>query len=131
MYIYIYIYIYIHIHITLSYPRTYYVKTNTHAELKDCYLYFVFYTVQKMRFSIKDFSSKCDQIRSFQTDLLIFTEEILHEKLHFLCFSRIFSWLLQSKEETLTKSSQLCKSFNKSAPILTNWPLQNTVFTFY
>ena len=39
------------------------------------------FTVQKMKFSIKDFFSKCDQIRR----KLIFTEEILDEKLHFLC----------------------------------------------
>ena len=32
-------------------------------------------------FSIKDFFSKCDQIRS---GLVTFTEEILSEKLHFL-----------------------------------------------
>ena len=35
-----------------------------------------------MRFSIKDFLSKCDQIRS---DLVTFTEEILNGKLYFLC----------------------------------------------
>ena len=35
------------------------------------------FTAQKMKFSIKDFFSKCDQI--------IFTEEILNQKLHFLC----------------------------------------------
>ena len=34
---------------------------------------------QKMKFSIKDFFSKCDQ------DLVTFTEEILNGKLHFLC----------------------------------------------
>ena len=34
-------------------------------------------TAQKMKFSIKYFFSKCDQIRS--------TEEILNGKLHFLC----------------------------------------------
>ena len=33
-------------------------------------------TAQKMNFSIRDFFSKCDQIR---------TEEILSGKLHFLC----------------------------------------------
>ena len=44
-------------------------------------------TAQKMKFSIKDFFSKCDQIRSFleTAHLVIFTEEILNEKLHFLC----------------------------------------------
>ena len=34
-----------------------------------------------MKFSINDFFSKCDQIRSF---LATFTEEILNRKLHFL-----------------------------------------------
>ena len=35
-----------------------------------------------MKFSIKDFFSKCDQIR---TDLQYFTEEIINEKPQFLC----------------------------------------------
>ena len=34
---------------------------------------------KKMKFSIKDFFSKCDQI----SDLVTFTEEILNGKLHF------------------------------------------------
>ena len=38
---------------------------------------FVFCTAQKMKFSIMDFFSKCNQIRPF-------TEEILNGKLHFL-----------------------------------------------
>ena len=37
-----------------------------------------------MKFSIKDFSSKCAQIRK-TADLVTFTEEILNGKLHFLC----------------------------------------------
>ena len=37
-----------------------------------------------MKFSIKDFFSKCDQIRG-KLDLVTFTEEILNGKLHFLC----------------------------------------------
>ena len=36
----------------------------------------------KMKFSIKAFSSKCDQIRRKE---VTFTEEILNGKLHFLC----------------------------------------------
>ena len=36
-------------------------------------------------FSIKDFFSKCDQIRRKTTNLVTFTEEILDGKLHFLC----------------------------------------------
>ena len=41
----------------------------------------------KMKFSIKDFFSRWDQIRSFlqfSADLVTFTEEILDGKLHFL-----------------------------------------------
>ena len=37
---------------------------------------------RKMKFSIKNFFSKCDQICSFQ-QLVTFTEEILNGKLHF------------------------------------------------
>ena len=40
------------------------------------------FTAQKMKFSIKDFFSKCDL---FPADLVTFTEEILNEKLRFLC----------------------------------------------
>ena len=42
------------------------------------------HTAQKMKFSVKDFFSKCDQIR-IPEDLVTFTEEILNEKFHFLC----------------------------------------------
>ena len=40
-------------------------------------------TAQKLKFFIKDFFSKCDQIRS-TADLVTLTEEILNEKNHFL-----------------------------------------------
>ena len=46
-------------------------------------LYQQTYTAQKMKFPIKDFFSKCDQIRQ-STDLVTFTEEIFYGKLHFL-----------------------------------------------
>ena len=43
-------------------------------------------TTQNTKFSIKDFFSKCYEIRSFRSaDFLTFTEEILNGKLHFLC----------------------------------------------
>ena len=42
-------------------------------------------TAQKMKFFIKDFFSKCDQIRrKLDADLVTFTEEILNGKPHFL-----------------------------------------------
>ena len=37
-----------------------------------------------MKFSIKNFFSKCDQIK-FPADLVTFTKDVLDEKLHFLC----------------------------------------------
>ena len=40
------------------------------------------FTAQKMKFSIKDFFSKCDQIQ-FPADLVTFVEKILNGKLHF------------------------------------------------
>ena len=47
---------------------------------------------KKMKFSIKDFFSKCDPF--FFSDFVTFTEEILNGKLHFLCivitFTKIF-----------------------------------------
>ena len=50
-----------------------------------------------MKFSINDFSCKCDQIRSFQkfpADLVTFTREILNGELYFLCIDKYFatSW---------------------------------------
>ena len=48
------------------------------------------FTAQKIKFSIKGFFSKCDQIRR---KLVTFTEEIFNGKLHFLCSDckKIFS----------------------------------------
>ena len=47
------------------------------------------HTAQKMKFFIKDFFSKCDQIRrpnpQFPADLVTFTEQTLNGKLHLLC----------------------------------------------
>ena len=56
------------------------------------------YTAQKMKFAIKDFFSKCDQIRS-----------ILNGKLHFFCsdtflFQEAREYLLLSNELTFTHS---------------------------
>ena len=42
-------------------------------------------TAQKMKFPIKNFFSKCDQIRRRSADLVTFTEEILNGRLHSLC----------------------------------------------
>ena len=42
----------------------------------------IFNTAQKLKFSIKDFFSKCENTQ-FPLDLVTFTEEILNGKLHF------------------------------------------------
>ena len=53
-----------------------------------------------MKFSIKDFYSKCDQIRSFTADLVTFTEEILNDthmeelELYWKKVVEIQGWLL-------------------------------------
>ena len=51
-----------------------------------------------MKFSIKDFSDKCNQIFKNTADLVIFTWEMLNGKFHFLC-SEITSelWVICSK----------------------------------
>ena len=68
-------------------------------------------TAQKVKFSIKNFFSKCDQIRR-KLDLVTLTEEILNRKLHFLCSGRselpLFQLLFQ---EGLVTKSLLGKNF--------------------
>ena len=56
-------------------------------------------TAQKMKLSIMNFFNECDQIRS-PVDLVTFAEEILNEKLHFLCsvWVRIFCEIMYHKD---------------------------------
>ena len=49
---------------------------------------------QKMKFSSKDFLSKCDQIRSFLWWTNTFTDEILTAKFHFLLSDFFFAFLI-------------------------------------
>ena len=46
------------------------------------------HTAQQMKFSIKDFFSKCDHNPQETADLVTFTEEIVNGKLHFFCSSK-------------------------------------------
>ena len=50
-------------------------------------------TTEKMKFSIKDFSSKCYNPQH-TADLVAFTGEILNGKLPFLCSARVKVWIL-------------------------------------
>ena len=53
-----------------------------------------------MKHLIKDFFSKCDQIRRKQetADLVTFTQEILNGKLHFLCSDMLYLGLIPAKK---------------------------------
>ena len=55
---------------------------------------------KKMKFSIKNFLSKCEQIL-FPADLVTFTEEILNGKLHFL-WSGVHYWFLTRRRKAQT-----------------------------
>ena len=80
-------------------PQLFYLRTSWNSETYNLVAHahaFGHYgftlTAQKTKFSITDFFSKCDQIRSFlriwsqfPADLVTVTEEIRHGKLHFLC----------------------------------------------
>ena len=60
------------------------------------YIYRVLVTVQKMKFSIKDFFSKCDQIH--WKLLVTFKEEVLNGKLH------LFVQLVYKKIDNFSKT---------------------------
>ena len=62
----------------------------------------------KIKFSIKDFS--VNVIKSqFSADLVIFTEEILNGKLHFLCSVRVTRFITGIREE-----SEMATKFEKT-----------------
>ena len=86
---------------------------------------YVSVTSQKIKFYIKDFFSKCDQIRSFQS-AVTFSEEILNGKLHVLCsvlLSKGFpTWLKrQSKSLNISKTKRTFKIKQKAFFIISNW----------
>ena len=78
---------------------------------------------QKMKFFIKDLFSKCDQICRKLGDLVTFTEEILNEKLHFLCSAlflgscEIYQWYFVLVLRRIVQK----KSTYKSHVLLFQW----------
>ena len=60
------------------------INANKYKIKLKCQGYSTNRTAQKMKLSLKDFFSKCDQIRR-PADLFTFTAEIFNGKLHFLC----------------------------------------------
>ena len=82
-------------------------------------------TSQKMKFYIKDFFSKCDQIRSFQS-AVTFSEEILNGKLHVLCSvllsKRFPTWLKrQNKSLNISRTKKTFKVNQKAFFIISSW----------
>ena len=82
-----------------------------------CFCFRVFryvfrYHLTKM-FSIKNFFSNCDQIRS-PADLVTFTEENLNGKLHFLCSVLPAVHYLPKKIKFLLVSILACSNFLNS-----------------
>ena len=76
-------------------------------------------TAQKMKFSIKYFFSKCDQICR-KLDLVRFTEEIFKGKLYFLCSE----WLLIPMGETRYQEKKKMiqnKKDNNKTEVDRNW----------
>ena len=65
-------------------------------------------TVWKMKFSIKDFLSKCDQIRSFLRIWSYLLEKSLMENFIFLCSTSLYLIDFQSVNRT---SSSICINF--------------------
>ena len=63
------------LHISLKFSQCLKVWFSSNSHLNHC--------KKNLKFSIKDFFSKCDQIRIF-ADLVTFTEEILNRK-HLFC----------------------------------------------
>ena len=62
---------------------------------------FKWWTAEKLKFSIKDFCSKCAQIRKKLPILVTFTEGILNGKLHFLCSDEFLNLINVSNPWTL------------------------------
>ena len=56
-------------------------------------------------FSIKDFFSNCDKIRSFLW--MWFTEEILNGKLYFLCVTDHINWNFLRSQSTLSSTTKI------------------------
>ena len=72
-----------------------------------CYYVMSFYFAQKMKFSIKDFFSKCDQIRSFLRIWSHLLKKSLMENFIFLCsFYNLMS--------VFNLKSRYCKTFRKT-----------------
>ena len=85
---------------------------------------YVSITSQKIKFYIKDFFSKCDQIRSFQS-AVIFSKEILNGKLHVLCSvllsKRCPTWLKrQNKSLNISRTKRTFKVKQKAFFIISN-----------
>ena len=85
------------------------VRNITQSFLTSLSLKLTTFTAQKMKFSVTDFFSKCDQIRSF-------TEEIRKGKFNFLCSDcqSIHPQVFSIQKKKPLKNANIKKSFRKN-----------------
>ena len=90
-----------------------------------------------MKFSIKDFFSKYDQILSFPADLVIFAEKFLKRKLHFWCSAMKEMRTLErnelnfSKRQTSSKCDTALHSSFYTLKSLVSMKIRNYFKLFY
>ena len=85
-------------------------------------------TAPKVKFFIKDFFSKCDQIPQEIADLVIFTEKILNVKLHFLCSDQPELIIVDRNVEIISRTQMHCTTIICNKYIGSTSLQQNCVF---
>ena len=91
------------------------------------------HTVQKIKLSVKDFLSKCGQLRSFSADLVTFTEEILHGKHFFTVSLSTRTWRTKHTQLSQSELKILIENFNTLYScdcIFTEWYVAASFFQF-
>ena len=75
-------------------------------------------TAQKIKFSVKDFYSKCDQIRSFLADLVTFTEETLNPFCTVKSSNFDSDWVLNAPLKYVTQPQSGWRYFYTTSPLM-------------
>ena len=91
-------------------------------------LYSVLYTAQKMKFSIEEFFSKCDQIRSFLRIWSHLLKKSLMENFIFLCSDISFSDIVLDIRYSVFTSFQRAKYSARITVRLRFYALDNIIF---
>ena len=87
-------------------------------------------TVQKMKFSIKDVFSKCDQIRSFLTKFRLLQIYWLQLSKWKNCYSPPNICLFKFNNRNITKRCEICSKLTIKTPKQRHWLLFGVFFNF-